>query len=113
MIQNILRVGKSGMSSTQNSVDLISSNITNANTTGYKKLDSEFQTLVNYSLDRDSYPNNSPDSITGVGIKSSNTYRNTAQGSLRLTEIPSNIAIDGEGYFRVLRQDGTFAYTRN
>ena len=50
----ILNVSKSGMSSTQNKINVISNNIVNSNTAGYKKLDVEFQDLVRAGLSNNS-----------------------------------------------------------
>lgn len=106
-------INKQGMSATQNKVDLISNNVANIGTIGYKRLDSEFQTLVTETLDRQSYPNNSKDVYFGTGSKLGTVFRTLNQGSIQLTEDASNFAIDGDGYFRVLRADGSYAYTRN
>lgn len=106
-------INKQGMSAIQNKIDLISSNVANVGTAGYKKLDSEFQTLVTETLDRPSYPNNSKEAYFGTGTKLGNTYRNVSQGSIKVTDRLENFAIEGNGYFRVLREDGSYAYTRN
>ncbi|GAA0680546.1 flagellar hook-basal body complex protein [Clostridium cadaveris] len=109
----ILNISKSGMSSKQNKMDTISNNIVNANTTGYKKLETEFQDLIRETLSRQSYPTNSFYINNGTGVKSTNAIRNFSQGSLKSTGIMSNLAIDGEGFFRVLKPDNTYVYTRN
>lgn len=106
-------INKQGMSSTQNKVDLISSNIANSTTTGYKKMDAEFQTMVIETLDRQSYPNNSKDVYFGTGSKLGTVYRNLNQGNFQCTNDKNDIAIDGDGYFRVITEDGGYAYTRN
>ncbi|MGL5694919.1 MAG: flagellar hook-basal body complex protein [Peptostreptococcaceae bacterium] len=110
---NILNNSKSGMSAHQNKMNVVSNNMVNANTTGYKRLEAEFQDLITESLYKDSYPTNSNTASTGTGVKMSNEFRNFAQGSIRETGIKSNLAIDGEGFFRVIRPDNTYAYTRN
>lgn len=110
---NILHTSKSGMSASQNKIDVISNNIVNIGTVGYKRLEVEFQDLLMESLYKDSYATNSPTSATGTGVKSSNEFRNFEQGPLKNTEISSNLAIDGDGFFRVIRPNGTYAYTRN
>ena len=110
---NILHNSKSGMNATQSKINVISNNIVNVNSSGYKKLEVEFQELLMESLYKDSYPNNSKKSQTGTGVKISNEFRNFAQGSLRETNISTNVAIDGEGFFRIISKDGSYAYTRN
>ena len=113
MIQNIMHVSKSGMSSTRDKISLVSSNMINSTTTGYKKLESEFQTLVSSSLDKDSYPNYSENVSTGTGVKTSEPFRRDEQGMIKETGKFCDFAIIGEGYFRVIKPDGTYAYTRN
>ncbi|NJB04725.1 flagellar hook-basal body complex protein, partial [Clostridioides difficile] len=60
-----------------------------------------------------SYPTNGKDISTGTGAKATAPMRNYEQGALVPTDSKSNLAIDGEGFFRVIRKDGTYAYTRN
>ncbi|MDU2673705.1 MAG: flagellar hook-basal body complex protein [Clostridium sp.] len=110
---SILSTSKTGMSANQNKINIISNNIVNVNTTGYKKLEMGFQDLVRDTLNRDSYPVNNKNSTIGTGVKTSSEVRNFTQGSLKETKLVSNMAIDGEGFFRVIRPDGTYAYTRS
>ena len=110
---SILNTSKTGMSANQNKINIISNNIVNINTTGYKKLEIEFQDLVRDSLYRDSYPTNNKNTTVGTGVKTSAEIRNFNQGSLKSTEVMSNLAIDGDGLFRVYKSDGTVAYTRS
>lgn len=113
MIQNIMNIGKSGLASTRDSIALTSSNIVNSTTAGYKRLHSEFHTLVSHNLDKDSYPNYSGDVQTGTGVKTSTAFRIDEQGMLKNTGEYFTFAIIGEGYFRVVLPDGTYAYTRS
>lgn len=108
----ILNVSKSGMTSSQNKINVISNNIVNASTSGYKKLDVGFEDLLRTQITNKRYPINN-DSTLGNGVKTTTELRNFTQGSLRNTEILTNLAIDGEGFFRVIRPDNTYAYTRN
>lgn len=108
-----LNISKQGMIANQNKIDLVSSNIANVGTIGYKKLDGEFQTLLTETLDRPSIPNNDKDSYFGTGSKLGTVYRSLKQGSLQFTGHPSNVAIDGDGYFRVIMSNGQYGYTRN
>ena len=110
---NIMNNSKSGMKSTQDKINIISNNMVNSNTVGYKKIEVEFQELVMKSLYNNSYPVNSNDAQNGTGVKISNEFRNLKQGSIKETEIKSNLAIDGDGFFRVRMPDNTYAYTRN
>lgn len=110
---NILNNSKSGMSAHQDKMNVVSNNIINVNTTGYKRLEAEFQDLIVETLYKDSHPTNSNTASTGTGVKMSNEFRNFTQGSIRETGINSNLAIDGDGFFRIIRPDSTYAYTRN
>lgn len=110
---NIMRNSVSGMIANQEKINIVSNNIVNVQTTGYKKLDAGFSDLYTKSLDIDSNPNNSNDSITGTGVKISNATRVFTQGSLDNTNIDTNLAIEGDGFFRMIKADGSYAYTRN
>lgn len=110
---NIMHNSKSAMLASQSNIDVISNNITNAQTVGYKKLEISFLDLYRETLDRNSYPNNDKNATTGTGSRVSQITRNFNQGSIKETQIDSNLAIDGEGLFRVKRPDGSYAYTRN
>lgn len=110
---SVLNISKTGMSSNQNKINIISNNIVNVNSTGYKKLDMEFQSLLRETFNRDSYPINKIGSNVGTGVRTTNEVRNFTQGSLKNTGISSSLAIDGDGLFRVIRPDNTYAYTRN
>lgn len=99
----ILNVSKAGMSATQNKVNVISNNIVNVNTNGYKKLNVGFEDLIRSGISKEKYPVNSNDITVGTGIKSTTEVRNFTQGALRNTNIDTNLAIDGEGFFRVIK----------
>ena len=110
---NILHNSKSGMSASQNKINITSNNIANSQTSGYKKLDAGFLDLFTETLDRKSYPNNSANNVTGTGVKVSEAVRNMSQGALKSTEIETNLAIDGDGFFAVIGPNGAYKYTRN
>lgn len=110
---NIMNNSITGMSANQGKIDIISNNIANSQTVGYKKLDSGFLDLYTDTLFRQSYPHNGDNLITGTGVKLSSATRNLTQGALKETGINTEIAIDGDGYFRVISNDGTYKYTRN
>lgn len=107
---------KSAMESQQSKLDLISNNIANAGTTGYKKLSSSFQDLYTHSLNKLGVPASDDIKETlyvGSGVKSTDAVRIRTQGSLTNTGLKTDLAIDGEGLFKVYKLDGTVAYTRN
>lgn len=113
----ILWNSKSAMMANTEKLDAISTNIANMNTNGYKKVDVSFKDLVNESLDRQGYPvskgkngENAP--FTGTGVRTSEGIRDNSQGDLNQTNNPTDFAIDGSGYFKVIRPSGETAYTR-
>lgn len=106
---------RSSMNAQQQKLDSISNNLANTNTVGYKREDVNFQDLVYETLNRKGYPNsgNNPNEpLTGSGVKATQWLRDNSQGSLRQTGAKTDLAIDGEGYFRVTLADGSKAYER-
>ena len=97
MIQHIMHNGKSGMRATRDAITNTSQNMVNATTSGYKRIESEFQTMMSSSLDKDSYPNYSENVATGNGVKNSAVFRDTSQGGLKQTYNFSDFALVGEG----------------
>jgi flagellar basal-body rod protein FlgG len=107
---------RSGMQAMQDKIDGISNNISNSETDGYKKVDVSFSDLVYEQLERNGYPTNKNgvnQHLTGSGVKSTDWLREDKQGSLRATEVDTDLAVDGSGYFKVTQSDGTAAYTRD
>jgi len=104
---------RSGLASNQNRIDIISNNIANANTNGYKRLDVSFQDLVNDNMDRLGLPvtaENRQALLQGMGSKADTIVGNYTQGILMQT--------DGRGYFRLYGgqdMDGNerYYYTRD
>lgn len=108
-----LWTSKTGMNANQERLDVISNNLVNSNTTGYKKVEVGFKELLTQSLDRRGLPLNDKDSVMGTGSKISEWYRDNTQGNLLDTAITTDLAIDGEGYFKVIAADGNEYYTRD
>lgn len=108
----------SGMKGQQTNMDVISNNIANVNTYGGKKVRAEFQDLV-YQTIRDAGAQSGADSQyptgmqIGLGTRVAATNRIFTQGSLQTTDNPTDIGIQGEGFFRITMPDGTTAYTRD
>ena len=108
---------RSSMMAQQEKLDTISNNIANVNTNGYKKINANFQDLVYESLDRKGYPVSSDKAgkgtlQNGTGVKLSEWTRDTMQGNLTETNLLTDLAIDGTGYFEVTQPDNSKAYTR-
>mgnify|MGYP001162695521 FL=1 len=113
-----LYAGATGMEAQQLSLNVISNNIANVNTTGFKKSKIEFQDLL-YQNPRPVGGETGAGNIVPVGIEMGNgtkvtsTARVFSQGSLTHTERELDFAIDGIGFFEVERADGTSSYTRD
>lgn len=108
----------SGMKGQQTNMDVISNNIANVNTYGGKKVRAEFQDLVYQNL-RDAGAQSGTDSQyptgmqIGLGTRVAATSRIFTQGNLQTTDNPTDVGIQGEGFFRITMPDGTTAYTRD
>ena len=107
-----------GMNGQQSNIDAISNNLSNVNTTGYKQQRVEFEDLVYQNLKLAGTPA-TEDTVTpvgiqqGSGVKMAATQRIMSQGSLQNTGVDTDVAIVGEGFFRVQKYDGSYAYTRD
>ena len=113
-----LWTGASGMIGQQANIDTISNNLANVNTAGYKKMRADFEDLIYQTVKVAGTPA-TEDTVVPVGIqmghgvKLADTQRVFAQGSLQNTEVPTDMAIMGDGFFRIQMYDGSWAYTRN
>lgn len=107
----------SGMTTQQTNVDTISNNLANVNTTGYKKENAEFKSLLYQTIQEQSYDSNGvpkPSGIqVGLGVRNSAITSQYTQGNLLETGNDWDFAIEGKGFFMVQTSDGTPAYTRN
>nr|AAB24739.1 flagellar basal body distal rod protein [Caulobacter vibrioides] len=113
-----LRTAASGMAAQQLNVEVISNNIANMNTVGFKRQRAEFQDLLYQTIERAGSQSSSDGNIvpTGVqvggGVKAGSVYRITEQGTPTLTDSPLDLAIQGKGYMPILLPSGETAYTR-
>lgn len=108
----------SGMTGQQFNIDTISNNLSNVNTTGFKQNRPDFEDLLYQTRRIAGTPATELTVVpTGVqvghGVKVAATQKIFTQGSLQSTGNVSDIAIEGEGFFRVLLYDGTYGYTRD
>ncbi|TAL37050.1 MAG: flagellar basal-body rod protein FlgG [Spirochaetes bacterium] len=108
----------SGMVSQQFNIDTISNNLSNVNTFGYKRMRSEFEDLIYQTVLMAGTPatefSEVPTGIqVGHGVKTSATQKMFSQGSLQSTENKTDLALEGEGFFKILLYDGTPAFTRD
>lgn len=113
-----LRTAASGMAAQQLNVEVISNNIANMNTVGFKKQRAEFQDLLYQNVERMGAQSSSQGTVVptgiqiGAGVKAGAVYRVTEQGTPQMTGNPYDMAIDGKGYFQISLPSGERAYTR-
>jgi flagellar basal-body rod protein FlgG len=113
-----MNIAATGMLAQQLNVEVISNNIANMNTTGFKRQRAEFQDLIYQNLERPGATTSDSGTIdptgvqVGYGVKTGSVYRIAEQGSLTRTDNKFDLAINGRGYFQILLPDGRTAYTR-
>lgn len=113
-----LSIAATGMLAQQLNVDVISNNIANMTTTGFKRQRPEFQDLLYQNFRRVGSASSDAGSIVpsgvqiGVGVKSAAVYRITEQGGLISTGNTLDLAIKGIGFFSVQLPNGDTAFTR-
>lgn len=113
-----LSTAATGMIGQQNYLDVISNNIANVNTSGFKKSRVEFQDMLSQAVRTPgamiSQGTFQPVGVEyGLGVKTSATTRIFSQGTAISTDRNLDIAIQGEGFLQVMRDDGTLGYTRD
>jgi flagellar basal-body rod protein FlgG len=114
-----LHTAATGMMAQELNVQVISNNIANMRTTGYKRQRAEFQDLLYEHVSRIGTQTSTQGNILPVGIdlgggvKTVGTPRLMSQGTLAPTGNEFDVAIRGDGFFKVLMPDGTYSYTRD
>ncbi len=113
-----LSIAATGMLAQQLNVEVISNNIANMNTTGYKRQRAEFQDLLYQNLRRVGATSSDTGTIVpsgvqiGVGVKTAAVYRITEQGNVISTGNTLDLAIQDRGLFRIELPSGDDGYTR-
>ncbi len=106
-----------GMKAQQTSLDTISNNLANINTTGYKKETAEFQSLLYQTIqERTTYTDGTEKPTgaqVGLGVKVSAISSSFTNGPMLESDGDFDFAINGDGFFMVQMPDGTTGYTRN
>lgn len=114
-----LNIAATGMSAQQLNVDVISNNIANMTTTGYKRARPEFQDLLYQSQRTTGAASSESGTLVpagvdvGLGVKTAAVYRVLEQGPLVGTENDLDLAIQGRGYLIIELPTGELAYTRS
>ena len=112
-----LYTAATGMEAQQLRMDVISNNLANTSTTGFKKTRAEFEDLLSETLVGATAPDprggGQPAPLqVGLGVRTGSTTRSFGQGELLTTNNPLDLAIEGQGFFRVQRPNGDPAYSR-
>lgn len=107
----------SAMNAQQIKTDTIANNLANINTTGFKKSRADFSELVSQELGHSGIPVNADsqdqkDCVVGSGVMVSGVAKDFRPGSLLETQRPLDLAVIGEGFFKVVLPGGEERYTR-
>jgi len=114
-----LAIAATGMLAQQTNVEVISNNLANMSTTGYKRRRAEFQDLIYQNLRRVGSQSSDTGSVlpsgaqVGLGVRTAAIYRITEQGNMQQTENRFDLAIRGNGFFQITMPSGEVAYTRD
>jgi len=113
-----LWVSKTGLDAQQMRMTVISNNLANVNTTGFKRDRAVFEDLLYQNIRQPGGTtggdNAAPTGLMlGTGVRIVSTEKLHTQGSMIQTKNALDVAVQGEGMFQVLQSDGTMAYTRD
>jgi flagellar basal-body rod protein FlgG len=113
-----LWISKTGLDAQQTQLDVISNNLANVSTNGFKRSRAVFEDLLYQTLRQpgaqSSQQTQLPSGLQiGTGVRPVATEKIFNQGNLQQTGNPLDLAIQGNGFFQVLQPDGTTAYTRD
>lgn len=109
--------GISGMKANQTKMDVVGNNVANVGTTAYKKTAARFSDALYQNVIFASAPGGGLGGVNpgqvGIGTKVSGIFKNMVQGNIQPTGRPTDLAIDGDGFFTVKVADNQYAYTRD
>ncbi len=117
-MSSALWVAKTGLDAQQTRMTVISNNLANTNTVGFKKGRAAFEDLLYQNVRQAGAQTSQQNQAAvglelGTGVRVTATERNFVQGNLLQTGNPLDIAINGRGFFQILLPDGSQAYSRN
>ena len=115
---NSLWISKTGMEAQQTQLDVISNNLANVSTTGFKRANAVFEDLMYQNLRQVGAASTEQSQLPtglqlGLGVRTVATSRSFAQGSLQQSGNFLDVAIKGNGFFQVTQPDGSVGYTRD
>lgn len=99
-----ISIGTTGLTASQKEMDVISNNLANSNTLGFKASETYFSSMLNQSM--------SSSSAVGQGVAVASVTTQFSQGSFETTSSATDLAIDGDGFFWVMDKSGAPLYTR-
>jgi len=113
-----LSIAKTGLEAQQTNMDVISNNLANVNTNGFKRQRAVFEDLLYQTLRQPGAQSSEQTTIPtglqlGTGVRPVATERIHSQGGLTQTNNSKDVAIEGKGFFQVIMPDGTTAYSRD
>lgn len=113
-----LWIAKTGLDAQQTQLDVISNNLANVSTNGYKRSRAVFEDLLYQTLRQPGASSSQQTTIPsglmmGTGVRPISTEKIFTQGSLNQTSNPLDVAVNGQGFFQIQMPDGTLAYTRD
>lgn len=115
---NSLWISKTGMEAQQMQLDVISNNLANVSTNGFKRANAVFEDLMYQNLRQVGASSTEQSQLptglqVGLGVRTVATSRSFAQGSLQQTSNKLDVAVQGNGFFQITMPDGTTNYTRD
>ena len=113
-----LWIARTGLDAQQTQLDVISNNLANVSTNGFKRSRAVFEDLLYQTVRQPGAQSSQQTQIPsglqiGTGVKPVSTARIFTQGNLQQTGNALDVAINGNGFFQILMPDGTLAYTRD
>lgn len=113
-----LWISKTGLDAQQTDISVISNNLANASTVGFKKGRAVFEDLLYQNVHQpgaqSSQNTEMPSGLMlGTGVKVAATQKTFTQGNRLTTDNSLDMMIEGKGFFEILMPDGTMSYTRN
>ncbi len=113
-----LWIAKTGLDAQQTHMDVITNNLANVSTNGFKRSRAVFEDLLYQTMRQPGAASSQQTTIpsglmVGTGVRPVATEHIFTQGALQRTDNPLDIAVNGQGFFQVSMPDGTLAYTRD
>ncbi len=113
-----LWIAKTGLDAHQTSMDVITNNLANVSTNGFKRSRPIFEDLLYQTLRQPGAASSQTSTIPsglmlGTGVRTVATEHIFTQGTIQRTDNPLDLAVQGNGFFQLQMPDGTLAYTRD